>query len=101
MKKIFLFISLSVSNLLLSGQGTNQCISPDKTITAQLDIQNGQIFYTIKKDNEPVIRSSRLGIDCSDQSFADGMTLISVSKAAGVKDKYQMKNAKKSEILIL
>ncbi len=98
MKKIFLFISLSVSNLLLSGQGTNQCISPDKTITAQLDIQNGQIFYTIKKDNEPVIRSSRLGIDCSDQSFADGMTLISVSKAAGVKDKYQMKNAKKSEI---
>lgn len=98
MKKFILLSQFCVSAILIFAQAPASCFSPDKTISVQLEIKNGQIFYAVKKDNETVIGSSRLGIDCNDQSFSDGMELLSVAKPVSVKDKYNLKNAKKNEI---
>lgn len=98
MKKTILLITLCLSSFFTYCQQSETCVSPDKTISARLDVQNGKLYYTVKRNNETVIQSSRLGLDCSDQSFAEGLQLVSVGKQVSVKDKYQTKNAKKQEI---
>ncbi|MFT3846543.1 MAG: glycoside hydrolase family 97 N-terminal domain-containing protein [Lacibacter sp.] len=98
MKKI-IWLSLFSVLLLLAENTTAQSFatisSPDKSITATVQLKEGRISYTIKKNGITVIEPSSLGITMSDADFSKELKLISVSKPALVIDSYETLTAKR------
>lgn len=98
MKKLMIFYCFFFCVQLLYSQETFQCYSPDKSIAFRLESRNGQLFYSVKRGTQTVLYSSRLGLDCNDQSFSEGLELLKISKPEDYKEKYTLKNAKRSDI---
>lgn len=101
MKKI---VSLCITAVLfiysenLFAQAAATVSSPDKSITAIVQLKEGSISYTIKKNGTTVIEPSSLGITMSDVDFSKELKLISVSKPVLVIDSYETLTAKKKNI---
>lgn len=56
---VFLFV-LSIS---LSAQKVVKLYSPDKTLELTLEEKKGEVYYSLKKDQKPVLSNSKLGFE--------------------------------------
>ena len=91
--------------LIFSGLGVNAIAqasltvkSPDGKIEARLSVASGQATYTVRHQNEIVIRTSRLGLVREDADFSTGLSFVSSSPVQKVTDHYRMIHGKKSYI---
>lgn len=74
--------------------------SPDKSIVLNVFVSaSGKIQYSIKKSGTSVIEPSALGVMMKGYDFTQGMKLLTTSKPVRITDRYQTKNAKKSNIV--
>src|SRR5689334_12360801 len=64
--------------------------SPDKNITATVQVHAGTVSYKISYHNQPIIKESKLGLVREDENFSDGLTLLSASPVQTVKDHYEL-----------
>lgn len=101
---VWIFIGIIVLGTGLSGQLYAQQVaqlqSPDKTIVLNVNLSvSGEIQYSVQKSGFNVIQPSALGIMMKGHNFTQGMKLSSKSKTEQISDRYEIKNAKKSNIL--
>ncbi|MCZ4223177.1 glycoside hydrolase family 97 protein [Pedobacter rhodius] len=92
---LLLIPAILVSSQLTQAQTKFDISSPDKTITAEVSINKGNVFYTIRKGSEQLLKLSNLGVVRGDEDLSKGLSLLSVSKNEVVKDAYILKNAKR------
>ena len=73
--------------------------SPDNKIKVSIDVnQLGQPFYSIMYNKMEVLMPSKLGLIRDDGDFSKKLSLLSASSTLKITDRYQMVNAKKSDI---
>ncbi|MBC7874738.1 MAG: glycoside hydrolase family 97 catalytic domain-containing protein [Ferruginibacter sp.] len=85
-----------------TGQHTVIIHSPDKKITVEIVVaKEGKAVYNVSYINELVLQNSRLGIIMEDADFSHNLEFISASEPSVTKHKYEMVNAKKSNISYL
>ncbi len=90
---------IGVSSQLGEGQ-VAQLQSPDKSIAVNVSLSvSGEIQYSVQKSDVNVILPSALGVMIEGHDFTQGLKLVTTSESEGITDNYQMKNAKKSNIL--
>jgi alpha-glucosidase len=74
--------------------------SPDKSIVLQVFLSaSGEIQYGIKRSGVSIIYPSALGVMMKGHDFTRGMKLTDAAKPELITDRYQTKNAKKSNIV--
>jgi hypothetical protein len=74
--------------------------SPDKSIVLRVLLSaSGEIQYEIKRSGISIIYPSALGVMMKGHDFTRGMKLIDAAKPQHITDRYQTKNAKKSNIV--
>lgn len=56
--------------------------SPDGTITVQSGIEDGRIYYTVSKDNTPIIGKSFLGFVLKDGDFHEGFKITDITHSS-------------------
>ncbi|MBN2165051.1 MAG: glycoside hydrolase family 97 catalytic domain-containing protein [Marinilabiliaceae bacterium] len=61
--------------------------------------ESGQPLYSILFDGKNVLNKSKLGLVMNDIDFSSGLKLVEASEPLIVKDKYQLKTGKKSDII--
>ena len=94
--KYFLWALLLVSFELPAQVHTLQ--SPDKSIRVTVENSNGLLYYSVQKNNLPVLLQSALGLDLSSGSFSQQLSITAVSKTLPIQETYSSRNAKKSTI---
>jgi len=95
-KSLFIYsILLILSLAFVKAQDNFEITSPNKQLTAQVYLQNKQLFYTIYRNSVPVLSHSSLGILREDDDFYEGLSIVSVSNTETIKDAYTLKNAKR------
>ncbi len=58
-----------------------EIISPNGRIKCQFTLKDNRIFYTISKDEKPIIRPSNLGLSlCGEEPFQNGLRLIRTTR---------------------
>lgn len=58
-------------------EAEREIISPDGRLVCNFMLKNGQIFYTVTKDNKSIIRKSRLGfLICGEEPLGKNLKLI-------------------------
>ncbi|MBN2012263.1 glycoside hydrolase family 97 protein [candidate division KSB1 bacterium] len=67
-KCITLFFLLFIVNIHNTFASELHVASPDGTISAEVILQNGEVFYSISRLNRPLIENSRLGFVIKDQA---------------------------------
>lgn len=81
-------------------QQVAQLQSPDKAIVLNVYLSaSGEIQYSVQNSGINVIQPSTLGIMMKGHNFTQGLKLSSKSKTESISDRYEIKNAKKSNIL--
>ncbi len=84
----------------LQAQQVAQLESPDKSIELNVFLSaSGKIQYEVRKAGVDVIKPSALGVSMKEHDFTQSMKLATISKPEQITDRYQTKNAKKSNIL--
>jgi len=73
--------------------------SPDgsNSITLSLNEQ-GQLFYTVERNNEVILNKSPLGLKRNDTDFTEGLALEAVSDVGTQRENYELKVSNFSEI---
>lgn len=56
--------------------------SPDGTVTVQSGVEDGRIYYTVFKNNKPVIEKSFLGFILKDGDFDKGFKIMDITHSA-------------------
>ena len=56
--------------------------SPDKSLKLELFYENNGVYYSLYKNNKPIIDKSKLGLMTDKFNFADNMQVLNVSKSA-------------------
>lgn len=69
--------------------------SPDGKLQVTVDLKDGKPTYEVAKNGKTVILPSALGLMRDDGSFAEQMTLVSVSEITPIKDSYTMQVGKR------
>ena len=54
--------------------------SPDKSLKLELFYENNEVYYSLYKNNKPIIDKSKLGLMTDKFNFADNMQVSNVSK---------------------
>jgi alpha-glucosidase len=71
--------------------------SPNSKIKVSVSLTaSQQAQYTVSLNNQPVILPSKLGLIRDDESFAEGLKLVSASPATLVKDSYELFTGKRN-----
>lgn len=101
---VWLLIGMNGWGIEPSNQVRNQQIaqvqSPDKSIKLNVFLSDsGKLQYSVQKSGVDVIQPSALGVMMKGHDFTEHMKLLKISKTKRVKDNYQTRNAKKSNIL--
>ena len=55
--------------------------SPDKSLKLELFYENNGVYYSLYKNNKPIIDKSKLGLMTDKFNFADNMQVLNVSKS--------------------
>ena len=55
--------------------------SPDKSLNLELFYENNGVYYSLYKNNKPIIDKSKLGLMTDKFNFADNMQVLNVSKS--------------------
>ena len=80
----------------VSAASTWPTYSPDSTICMDLMLaDDGSLTYTVRKDNNTIISSSKLGINTNHADFNSGMSFVSTSIASW-NNTYSLPSAKKT-----
>lgn len=74
----------------VSAQPVGRIASPDGDLQVTVDLSNGKASYSIACDGKSVLLASDLGLVRNDGSFAEKLTLATVSDSRIVKDSYTM-----------
>jgi alpha-glucosidase len=83
----------------LQAQQVAKLESPDKSIVLDVFLSDiGKIRYRIQQSGISVIELSDLGVMMKMHNFTQGMKLVTISKPEHIRNSYQTKNAKKSNI---
>ncbi len=81
MKLRFLIPFLSVILLLsCSHQGNNSVQSPDGSIQLNTGLDDGRLYYTLKKDNKVILDKSYLGFVLKDSSLKDNFRITTTEE---------------------
>ncbi len=60
--------------------------SPDKSLKLELSYENNGIYYSLYKNNKPIIDKSKLGLVTDEFVFTDNINILDVSKSSKNKD---------------
>jgi len=71
--------------------------SPDKMLSVQFSVENGQAMYSVSRSNAVIILNSPLGLVCEDEDFSQNLVLISSKPTEVVKDNYTMLYGKQQQ----
>lgn len=52
--------------------------------------KNGALYYNVTRQNKPIITESPLGLNCDDQTFTSGLSVVNVSPVAVRREKYEL-----------
>lgn len=92
---------MSVTGILLQGycfsQKPVEISSPDKRLSVNVMLHQGEIRYSIRRAGTPVITASSLGVEMEQHTFTGGLRFVKATTSA-VKEEYATLNAKKSRI---
>lgn len=80
-KMLFAAMAIMLSQSSL-GKPVEKVTSPDGHLTLITGVESGQAFYSLQRDNTPVINKSRLGFMLSDGMFADNFKLCKASRSS-------------------
>ena len=81
MKKMFfiaLFLVQNACNVKLSD--VHILSSPDNSIDVRIELKEGELFYSVKKNNIQIITPSKLGLVTNAFSFDSDISLLSVKR---------------------
>lgn len=89
----------SVCGLFSCVDQANTITSPDGQVSVDVIVDNGKIFYTVKRNDEIVLENSRLGLSMVGANFEDDLKLKLVSKVEPIAEEYRMAQGKQRKIL--
>ncbi|PTY07178.1 alpha-glucosidase [Opitutaceae bacterium EW11] len=70
--------------------------SPDHRLRVDVSLKpDGSPVYTVARDKRPVLDESNLGLVRADADFSKGLSVVSVSAAESVTDRYEILTAKR------
>jgi len=95
MKQIFIFLFSILSSFIINAQ---EIISPDGKIKVVLNLPDKNVshnlffkaLYKIENEFVEVLPDSKLGINRTDEKFANNLHFINESKPVSIHDKYEM-----------
>ncbi len=91
-----LFSTFFLAGGFLQAQPTNIVSSPDGKLAVEFKMNTvGSPVYQINRDDQTVLRESRLGLIRDDADFSKELVLIGESRITSVKDKYVILTAKR------
>ena len=70
-------------------------LSPDKKISVNFKISRKKAWYSVKRNKETVLDSSKLGLMRDDDDYTTNFTIVSASAMVPVSNKYEMLTAKR------
>lgn len=79
-QKIFLSVLMMIS-LFYNAKTVTRISSPNSKIVLSAEAEYGKVFYTISKNNKPIIKKSQLGFTLKDGDFMNSFSLIKTSKS--------------------
>jgi alpha-glucosidase len=81
---------------LASEANDSQVASPDGRVSVEFRLDDdGSPRYSIRRDGQPVLQESRLGLVRDDADFTKGLRLVAVSPEESVADDYEILTAKR------
>lgn len=92
---------LSVLTLALLGScemNDSLVQSPDGKLQAELLLEDGRPFYTVRLGDRTILKKSPLGLVRGDGDFSQNLKITDVTKAEQVTDDYTMPHGKQSRI---
>jgi len=99
MQRILIITILLVQAMfgLINGASAAVAVkSPDGHLAVEFKLNPGGMpVYQIQRDDQTVLRESRLGLIREDADFSQGLILSGESKITSVKDKYKILTAKR------
>lgn len=96
--KYICLLVILLGNVMVSSaqQKAYKLTSPDKTLALTFELSSsGNIYYSIAKNNQPVVERSTLGLMREDGDYANKMKLVSASPVTVVTDNYEILTAKR------
>ena len=75
---VFLFV-LSIS---LSAQKVVKLYSPDKTLELTLEEKKGEVYYSLKKDQKPVLSNSKLGFELKEGDLSHNFKIVQIKTSS-------------------
>ncbi len=75
-----LFIILTTNSCNLLNRNNLTVFSPNKQIKINFEINNGIPYYSVSKNNIPVIKKSKLGFSLKSQSLFDNLHITDITK---------------------
>lgn len=97
-KQIVVIITAIVFSTGAIAQLPVKIASPDKSIVATIEMERGEIRYTVKLQGKNVIEPSLLGIEMENENFSNNMRLVNTVGPVLINQNYQSLNVKKSNI---
>ena len=88
-KKIKLGLLLTFSLFLFSCLETsiiNTSVSPDKSLKLEIHSENNSIYYSLYKNNKPIIDKSMLGLKTDKFEFSNNIQVLGISKSSKNED---------------
>ena len=70
--------------------------SPDKNVTVNLKLENGNLTYNVTRDHKTIVDWSTLAINLQDQSFNKNLRLKNVDPVTDWRDDYHMISGKRA-----
>ena len=88
-KKIKFGLLLTFSLFLFSCLETsiiNTSVSPDKSLKLEIHSENNSIYYSLYKNNKPIIDKSMLGLKTDKFEFSNNIQVLGISKSSKNQD---------------
>ena len=76
---LFLFSCLETSTI-------NTTVSPDKSLKLEIYLENNSIYYSLYKNNKPIIDKSMLGLETDKFEFSNNIQVLGISKTSKNED---------------
>ena len=93
LKKIKFGLLLVVSLFLFSCLETgiiSTSVSPDKSLKLEIHSENNSIYYSLYKNNKPIIDKSMLGLKADKFEFSNNLQVLGISKSSKNEDWIQV-----------